>query len=60
MAGAKSIAEGVRTSRSIHELSRKVSVEMPICNEVYYVCHENKDPKAAAHDLMTRRLKDEF
>ena len=60
MAEAKTVAEGVRTSRSIHELSAKVSVEMPICNEVYYVCHENKDPKEAAQYLMTRRLKDEF
>ena len=60
MADAKTVAEGVRTSRSIHELSQKVSVEMPICNEVYYVCHENKNPKEAANYLMTRRLKEEF
>ena len=60
MADTKTVAEGVRTSRSIHELSQKVSVEMPLCNEVYYVCHENKDPKEAVHDLMTRRLKEEF
>ena len=60
MADTKTVAEGVRTSRSIHELSGKVSVDMPLCNEVYYVCHENKEPKAAVHDLMTRRLKEEF
>ena len=60
MADTKTVAEGVRTSRSIHELSRKVSVDMPLCNEVYYVCHEDKDPKAAVKDLMTRRLKEEF
>ncbi len=60
LTGAKTVAEGVRTSRSIHELSRNVSVDMPLCNEVYYVCHENKDPRKAVKDLMTRSLKEEF
>lgn len=60
MSGAKTVAEGVRTSKSIRELSQKISVDMPLCNEVYYVCHENKDPREAVKDLMTRSLKEEF
>jgi glycerol-3-phosphate dehydrogenase (NAD(P)+) len=56
----KMVAEGILTSRSIHHLSTRHGVEMPICNEVYNVCHEGKDPFKALEDLLTRDLKDEF
>jgi glycerol-3-phosphate dehydrogenase (NAD(P)+) len=60
VASMKMVAEGVLTSRSIHLLSKKFAVEMPLCNEVYNVCHEGKDPVRAVEDLLTRDLKDEF
>jgi len=53
------VIEGVATARSAHDLSKKYNVEMPIVLEIYKVLYENKDPKSAVHDLMTRAPKDE-
>ena len=53
------VVEGVATAKSAYDLSKKHKVEMPITTEVYRVLYENKDPKRAVHDLMTRAPKDE-
>ncbi len=53
------IVEGVATSKSAYELSKKYGVEMPITSEIYKVLYENKDPEKAVHDLMTRAPKGE-
>lgn len=53
------IAEGVRTALSAVELSAARGVEMPICSEVYKVLYENKAPRKAVKDLMTRDAKPE-
>ncbi|HDL18279.1 MAG TPA: NAD(P)H-dependent glycerol-3-phosphate dehydrogenase [Bacteroidetes bacterium] len=53
------VAEGVRTARSVFELAKLKHVEMPISEEVYRVLFENKDPKTAVYDLMTRDAKQE-
>lgn len=53
------VAEGVRTTRSVYDLSQRLQVDMPISHEVYRVLFEDKDPKKAVHDLMTRNPKDE-
>ncbi len=55
-----SVAEGIETSLSAYELSKKLDVEMPITAEVYYVIYEGKNPTVAAQDLMNRTLKPEF
>uniref|UniRef100_A0A7C4AJK8 Glycerol-3-phosphate dehydrogenase [NAD(P)+] n=1 Tax=Thermodesulfovibrio aggregans TaxID=86166 RepID=A0A7C4AJK8_9BACT len=55
-----SVAEGIETSLSAYELSKKLDVEMPITAEVYYVIYEGKNPAVAAQDLMNRTLKPEF
>lgn len=54
------VAEGVKTARSVYNLSRKLYVEMPICHEVYHVLYEDLSPKEAVHRLMTRTLKHEL
>jgi len=51
------VAEGVRTARSVMDLSTRYQVEMPISREVYRVLFENKPPKEALYDLMTRNPK---
>jgi glycerol-3-phosphate dehydrogenase (NAD(P)+) len=51
------VAEGVRTSLSVYELSKKHSVEMPISELVYKIINEDKDPKIALKELMQRQLK---
>lgn len=53
------VAEGVATSKSVYLLSKKVNVEVPICNEVYKILYEDKDPIVATTDLMTRQPKEE-
>ncbi|MDI1471118.1 MAG: NAD(P)H-dependent glycerol-3-phosphate dehydrogenase [Thermodesulfovibrio sp.] len=56
----RSVAEGVETSQSAMELSKKLEIEMPITEQVYQVIYEGKDPKKATDDLMNRTLKPEF
>ena len=51
------VVEGVATTQSAHDLAKKYKIEMPITNEIYKVIYENKDPKMAVFDLMTRPAK---
>src|SRR5438270_3299380 len=52
------VAEGVYTSRSVHERTRRMDLDAPIMTAVYEVLHEGKPPLAAVQELMTRRRKD--
>lgn len=56
----RSVAEGVATSLSAFELSRKYDVEMPIVEQVYEVIHKGKSPVEAVEVLMNRALRAEF
>jgi glycerol-3-phosphate dehydrogenase (NAD(P)+) len=56
----RSVAEGIATSLSAHELSVKYGLDMPISEQVYKTLHTGKAPSAALKDLMTRSLKSEF
>ena len=51
------VAEGVNTTKVVHELSKKYNIEMPISNSVYEVLFKRRDPKVSVKDLMIRRLK---
>jgi glycerol-3-phosphate dehydrogenase (NAD(P)+) len=42
-----------------HTLAQKCGIEMPIVNAVYEVLFEQKDPRSAIEELMTRELKAE-
>ncbi len=55
----KMVAEGVATTESTHELSKKLGIELPIIEQVYKVLFLGKDPHHATEKLMTRNLKDE-
>ena len=54
------VAEGVKTAKSVYNLSRKLDVEMPICHEVYRILYDDFPPKEAVRRLMTRTLKHEL
>jgi glycerol-3-phosphate dehydrogenase len=54
--GGAGIAEGVLTARSIHELSGKLGVHMPICEAVFQVLYEKKPIAEAFAGLMQRPL----
>ncbi len=53
------VAEGVKTTRSAYELSKKYKIEMPITQQVYQVLFENKSPHDALEELMLRGPKEE-
>jgi glycerol-3-phosphate dehydrogenase (NAD(P)+) len=54
------VAEGVRTARSVMELSLRLGVEMPISEGVYRILYEGLPPREAVVQLMTRDLKPEL
>ena len=54
------VAEGVKTSKSVYDLSNQLGVEMPIAEEVYQVIYEEKSPRQSVRDIMARELKPEM
>lgn len=60
LAEMRMVAEGVKTAKSVYNLSRKLEVDMPICHETYRILYENFSPKEAVYRLMTRDLKQEL
>ncbi|MEL6180707.1 MAG: NAD(P)H-dependent glycerol-3-phosphate dehydrogenase [Myxococcota bacterium] len=54
------VAEGVKTSKSVHDLAHQLGVEMPISEQVYQVLYADKSAKQAVHDLLARDLKAEM
>jgi glycerol-3-phosphate dehydrogenase (NAD(P)+) len=55
-----SVAEGVPTTKAVHELAGRFGVEMPITASVYSVLFEGKDAITALTELMTRDPKAEL
>jgi glycerol-3-phosphate dehydrogenase (NAD(P)+) len=55
----KMIAEGVATTQSAKALAERHHIEMPIVEETYQILFEDKDPREATMDLMTRDPKTE-
>lgn len=60
LADMRMVAEGVKTARSLYNLSRRLNVEMPIAHAIYHILHEDLSPKDAVYQLMTRDLKEEL
>jgi glycerol-3-phosphate dehydrogenase (NAD(P)+) len=54
------VAEGVKTTKSVKGWAKELGVEMPITDAVYSVLFEDKDPKDALYELMTRMAKEEI
>ncbi|HYM61659.1 MAG TPA: NAD(P)H-dependent glycerol-3-phosphate dehydrogenase [Thermoanaerobaculia bacterium] len=59
LAETRTVAEGVKTSRSVRDLSERHRIEMPISTEMYRLLYENESPQNAIHRLMSRSLKPE-
>lgn len=51
------VAESVKTTRSAYDLAGQHGVEVPIIEESYKVLFENKNPRKAVFELMTRAAK---
>jgi glycerol-3-phosphate dehydrogenase (NAD(P)+) len=54
------VAEGVKTTESAYNLSRKLGVEMPIIEKMYQILYQDKPAREAVLELMTRNLKAEW
>lgn len=54
------VVEGVSATEIVYFLSKKHKINMPIVNEVYSILFDNKCPKSAINELMSRELKFEF
>jgi len=55
----RTVAEGVKTTKSVYNMSQKLGVEMPIVEQVYRILYEDLDPKEALNILMSRVLRHE-
>jgi glycerol-3-phosphate dehydrogenase (NAD(P)+) len=55
----RSIAEGVRNTRSLFSLARRLGIEMPIVEQMFAVLYGGKKPADAVRELMQRSLKPE-
>ena len=53
------VAEGVWNSKVVHEIAKKLGVEMPICELVYALCYKGLSAADAAKMAMERKLKSE-
>ncbi|MEZ6048395.1 MAG: NAD(P)H-dependent glycerol-3-phosphate dehydrogenase [Planctomycetaceae bacterium] len=53
------VAEGVATTRSVHELALQHEIDMPITEEIFQVLFAEKSPVEATDSLMMRPPKDE-
>jgi glycerol-3-phosphate dehydrogenase (NAD(P)+) len=51
------VVEGVPASQAIRRVAVRLSVEMPICREVFRVVHEAKPIREAVQDLMSRDMR---
>lgn len=54
------VAEGVYTAREVHNIARKLDVEMPICDAVYRVLYEDLPATQAVELLLSRQPNTEF
>jgi glycerol-3-phosphate dehydrogenase (NAD(P)+) len=54
------LVEGVKTAKSAIDLARKLGVEVPICEQMYSILYEGKNPKNAVAELMTRQPRSEL
>jgi glycerol-3-phosphate dehydrogenase (NAD(P)+) len=60
LAGLGHVAEGVKTTKSAYDLTKKLGIELPIITEIYRVLYDDKPVLDAVKDLMSRELTSEF
>lgn len=54
-----SVAEGVKTSKAVCELAKKLNLEVPISTAIYEAVYTDITPKELLDKLMNRKLKGE-
>lgn len=48
------VVEGIRATKAAYQLAANYDVDMPITSQIYQVLYQNKSPKDAVLELMTR------
>lgn len=54
-----SVAEGVKTSKALCELAKKLNIEVPVANAIYEAVYTDVTPREVVDKLMNRKLKEE-
>jgi len=53
------VVEGVLAAKAVKQVADRMSVEMPICQEIYRILYDGVSPREAVGALMSRALKPE-
>jgi len=59
LAATRMVAEGVGTTSAVWTLARRLAISMPITEQIYAVLYEDRPPRDAMRELMSRPLKNE-
>jgi glycerol-3-phosphate dehydrogenase (NAD(P)+) len=59
LGSTREVAEGVKTTRAVRALGRRLNIELPITEAVYSLLYEGRTPSEMAETLMGRPLKRE-
>lgn len=54
-----SVAEGVKTSKAVCELAKKLDIDVPVSSAIYEAVYTDITPKELLNKLMNRKLKEE-
>lgn len=57
--GMYMIAEGIKTTRVVYEMAKRMNIEVPITECVYEIIYEDLSPTKSVKKLMTRKFKSE-
>jgi glycerol-3-phosphate dehydrogenase (NAD(P)+) len=57
--GIHQIVEGLPAAQAVHTVAQRLTVDMPICLEIYRIMHEGKAVRAAVQALMGREVRSE-
>lgn len=57
--GIHQVVEGLPAARAVHDVARRLSVDMPICQEIYRIMNEGKPIRDAVQALMGREVRSE-
>ncbi|MEA4962017.1 NAD(P)H-dependent glycerol-3-phosphate dehydrogenase [Lutispora sp.] len=60
LSSTKMVIEGVRTTKSAYQLSKKIGIEMPITEEIYGVLFDDYEVRNSVINLMTRNKTHEM
>jgi glycerol-3-phosphate dehydrogenase (NAD(P)+) len=58
--GMNMVAEGIKTTKAAYYFAKKLNVEMPITEQIYYLLYEDKPARDVVTQLMSRDLKSEL